>query len=92
MKIIYKTIVGEIKEATILNRPQAGLFACKTTPRKRKADLLIRHDMIISSGWEDFPIDEYDVAETSPTSEDVEGLCQANELGLDIPDAVVISR
>jgi len=92
MKITFKTISGEIKEATIMNRPQEGLFACKSTPRKRKADLLIRKEMITSSGWEDFPVDDYEVEENAPTTEEIEGLCQANELGLDIPNAVIISR
>jgi hypothetical protein len=92
MTITYKALDGSIKTAIVVGRPMAKLLACKTTSRKRKPDALVHADFVIEGDWQNFPMDAEEVCENSQPTDEVQGLSAANEMGLEIPSAVVISR
>ena len=92
MQITYKALDGSIKTAIVVGRPMANLLACKTTSRKRKPDALVHTDFVIEGDWQNFPMEDETFEGSAQPTDEVEGLCAANEMGLEIPEAVVISR
>lgn len=90
--LTIKTLTGETREVILVNRISQNMFACKTSSRKRKSDLFVSIDMIITD-VSDIKFTE-EVGEDSThkgmSQDEFDGLKQAGELGLKFPEPTML--
>lgn len=85
----YRTIQGETRTAHNVTRIDADMFAGKSSTRKRKSDLMIHIDNIITDvshmTYEEETAE--DQTHGGMSQDEFDGLTQAGELGLEFPEA-----
>ena len=86
--IKYKTATGEVKEAILISRIDKNFFDCKSDSKKRKGDLYLHIDTILTDVSGIAYEEETSKEEAGYFSTDeFNGLCQAGELGLEFQKA-----
>ena len=93
MKILeYTTADGEIKTAILSHRIDANLFACKSSKRKRKNDIILHVSRIKTDVSAEPYEEEYGEDNTCAgmSQDEFDGLAQAGRLRLSFPEPTIL--
>lgn len=88
----YLTTTGEEKTAILSHRIDANLFACKSSARKRKNDVLVHIDNMLTDVSAVTYAEEIaeDQTHGGMSQDEFDGLAQAGRLGLQFPEPTML--
>ncbi len=89
--LTIKTPNNEIQSVILVNRIDKNIFACKSTSKKRNADLFVHIDYILSN-VSDIIFETAIYNDCKINSDEFDGLCQANQIGENPFKCTIISR